>query len=193
MRCKRIAVFGALVLVAACVPSLHPFYTAADLVRDPALSGTWWGDDEDSFTFEEDGEAYSMVHEIKGVKKEFEAHLFRLGDVLWLDLYPVTSNDPDLHDTHLIPVHTVSRVWLEEGALRLGMLSPDWLEEKLDAKTLSIAHERVGNAVVLTAPTAKLQKFLRVHADDAEAFVRRAKCAPSDGRRALCLETGVSK
>jgi len=190
MRNKRLAVVLTLTLLAGCVPSLHPFYTDADLVLDPALVGTWWGDGDDSWTFEEAGEAYTLVHESKGVTKEFEAHLFRLGEVLWLDLYPVTPQEPDFHDVHLVPAHSVSRVWLEQGTLRLGMLSPEWLDEKLERKALSIAHERVGETIVLTAPTAKLQKLLRAHADDPQAFRRPETCAREDGRRALCIDVG---
>jgi len=195
MRFKGFAVIATLALLLGCVPSLYPFYSESDLVFEPALVGTWWGgDSEESWTFTQAGEkAYEMVAEADGVKKEFEAHVFRLGAVLWLDLYPVTPQQPDFHDVHLIPAHTVSRVWLDENALRLGMLAPEWLGAKIKRKAGFVAHAQLDDRVVLTAPTAQLQKLLRAHADDPLAFGRPVECAREDGRRAVCIETGTAQ
>ncbi len=196
MRCKGLAVVATLALLAGCVPSLYPFYTESDLVFEPALLGTWWdGDGGDvSWTFAQGGEkAYDLIHEENGAKQEFQAHLFRLGAVLWLDLYPVTPKEPDFHDMHLVPAHTVSRVWLEDGALRVGMLSYDWIKAAIERKPRFVAHAQLEDGLVLTAPTAQLQKLLRAHADDPEAFGRPGECAREDGRRALCIEAGSTK
>jgi len=38
---KIVVIFGAAVLLAGCITSLHPFYTEENLIFDPSLLGTW--------------------------------------------------------------------------------------------------------------------------------------------------------
>src|SRR5437660_1177620 len=81
-------------LVAACVPSVNPFYTDKDVVTDPRLTGAWLEDeskdDPAGWKFEvTTNNAYAVaLKEDKGKTGSFEGHLFKLGQGLFLDLTP---------------------------------------------------------------------------------------------------------
>lgn len=173
---KMLVAVGIVMLVLGCVPSLHPLYTEKDVTFDPALVGTWSEKDKtDTWTFEKSADnAYALTITEEGVPGKFEAHLVRLGEMLFLDLYPEEPDiKPNFYKIHLLPVHTFYRVWIdkENDVVRIAGMNPDWLKENLDQKKVTIAHERieedtgVGN-IVLTAPTKDLQEFVVKHAAD---------------------------
>ena len=189
MPLKRILAISAIVsLTMSClVISIHPLYTEKDLIFVPELLGTWVGEEEDVWTFNQSGKnAYELIlrqqRDSKETKSsidyfnysedgEYEAHLVKLGKFLFLDIYP---NEPEIeeygYDFHLVPVHSFWRIWVEKDVMRLTYLSEDWLEEMLDKKKVNIAHIRLEGRVVLTAPTEELQKFVLKYAEDSEAF-----------------------
>ena len=178
---------AAMASVVACVPSLNPLYTDADLVLDEAILGSWVDDEDASWLFEQATEkSYLLTHHPKevfgllaseepGKPVRFEAHLVRLGDDLFLDLYPDSHPSADdlgnhLVVAHLVPAHTFSRIWIDETGVKIGMLDPDWLDEALAARDIEIAHQRGEEGILLTATTPELQAFARSFADDAKAY-----------------------
>jgi hypothetical protein len=163
-------------LLASCVQSLHPLFTEKDCIFDQALVGTWLEpDSKDMWIFMRSGDkAYELIYLEKGNPAKFQVHLGKLGNALFLDLYPhmpETSND--LQKGHLLAVHTISRVWIKDDTLQLVMLDHAWLKKMLDRDSFVIKHERVGDQIVLTASTEEFQKFVRRYADDPEAFPQR--------------------
>ena len=46
----------------------------------------------------------------------------------------------------------------------------EWLEEMIDEKKVNIAHVRLEDRIILTAPTEELQKFVLKYAEDTDAF-----------------------
>lgn len=174
MRIRTIMVaLGLAVLVAGCVPSLHPLFTEEDLVYDPALVGTWAEEEgEDIWIFRKSGDnAYDLIYSQKGVPARFDAHLVRIEEFLFLDTYP---GEPDIKNdfyvVHLVPAHTLSRIWIEGDILRYAMLNLGWLKRMITEKKVDIAHERVDKEIVLTASTKELQEFFFKYAEDEEAF-----------------------
>jgi len=168
-----IVALGLAVLMAGCVPSLHPLFTEKDLVYDPALVGTWAEEEgEDIWIFRKSGDnAYDLIYSQKGVPAQFEAHLVQVAEFLFLDTYPGEPNiKNDLYTIHLIPAHTFSRIWIEGDVLRLAMLDLDWLKDMIAKKKVNIAHEQVDGGIVLTASTKELQEFFLKYADDDKAF-----------------------
>ena len=102
-----------------CVLSLHPLYTERDQVLDPALVGTWADkESEDTFTFQKaEGNAYEFTYVEKGKPAKFEAHLVRLGKLLFVDLYPAEeflSAENDMLEEHFIRVHSFRGLALRE-------------------------------------------------------------------------------
>lgn len=174
---KMLVAVGIVVLVLGCVPSLHPLYTEKDVTFDPTLVGVWSEKDKtDTWTFKKSGDnAYELIITEDGAPGKFEVHLVRLGDLLFLDLYP---EDPaiehNFYKSHLIPAHTFLGIQIdkEKDVVRIAAMQPDWLEEAIDSKKVTIAHERLGEGdesrIILTASTKELQEFVVKQA--AEAF-----------------------
>lgn len=163
-------------MLAGCVPSLNPLYTAEDLVFEPKLVGIWAEkeDSEERWTFEKSGDtAYRVVYEDEDKKRGvFEVHLLRLGENLYLDFFPDDEamknlDASDLYKFHWLPAHTFARVFRIEPELQMAFMNPDWLDKQLEADEKLIDHVRRGDNLVLTASTKALQEFVMKHADAA--------------------------
>jgi len=187
MRFIKIPVIFALAFfTASCfVTSIHPLYTEKDLTFAPELLGTWkTEDEEDIYTFKQSGkDAYELIITGQESSKKpidslgydeagrYEAHLVKLGKFLFLDIYPQVPEMEEYGvDIHLIPVHSFYKIWIEKDVIRLVSLDYDWLEEMVDKKKVNIAHIRLEDRIILSAPTDELQKFVLRYAEDKEAF-----------------------
>jgi len=177
---------GILFLTLSCVLSLHPLYTEKDLVLEPKLEGSWANKDgKELWTFKKSGE---KVYELTAVHKEskqesgktieetatgkFDAHLMKLGNYIFMDLYP---QEPDIKNAfykyHFLPAHSFSRIWIEQDIFRISVFNEDWLKKMIEKKKVKITYEKLDNdRIVLTAPTEKLQKLILKYVEDSEAF-----------------------
>jgi len=180
--------FGIAVLMTGCVPSLHPLYTKEDVFIEPALVGTWVTNDESEiWRFEISGDGYQLSHSVRKSRPpedgnreaeqfetaEFEARLVRIGNYLFIDLFPEEPEiEDDLYKIHLLPVHTILRVWLEGDALSMAMLDHDWLKKEIEGGRIRIAHEPWddGKSILLTASSKELQGLVAQYAEDRNAF-----------------------
>ncbi len=115
------------ILLGGCIPviSLHPLYTEKDIVVDKKLCGTWIdesGDMKSTWEFEcidEPKNAYKLIFtDENGKKGSFVAHLVKLENRLFLDIFPSElpwePEDPNKMDwpynsLFLIPAHTFAR------------------------------------------------------------------------------------
>jgi len=113
----------------------------------------------------------------------FIAHLLKLEDHLFLDLFPdnvgVKEMDRiDVYKLHLVPAHTFLKVHQIAPQLQLGALNPEWLSKLLKKDPTAIQHAKGGfdnDAIILTAPTPDLQKFVLQHVNTPDAFGDPAK------------------
>ncbi len=165
-------------LAAGCVvTSVYPYYTAKDVVYDPALAGDWTrrveggGDELWKFVGDPADRSYRFVRVEEREARVYDAHLFKLGDRLFLD---VASRDTDFR---VVPPHYLLRVDALEPTPRLSDLRHDWLAARLDAEPEVLRHTFVPNGdgpgdrrVVLTADTAELQRFVLATLGTAEAW-----------------------
>ncbi len=177
MRTKAIAICLAAMFLSGCVPSLHRLYDKQTTVSDDGLPGRWvQEDDETTWTFEANEDGYKVqVAEKDGKSGRFEAHLVRLGDLLFMDLYPSTKDRPDMTDLyalHLVPAHTLWRVQRQGDTLKLHVMNPTAVDKMLKADPTLVKHERPddGDGVVLTAGTPELQKFVARCAKTKDGF-----------------------
>jgi hypothetical protein len=181
------ALAAALLLLAGCIPSVHPFFTARDIVRDPRLPGAWQCEDE-RWTFtnaeEDDGACVLVVEETKkGKRSELTARLFRLDDSLFLDLQPRELDLRGQHDLAVVSMiagHLLLRVHALGDTLEVSFCNYEWLGKYLSAHPAELAHrtDRRGHsddASVITAETPALQAFVRAHLAEGELFERRSQ------------------
>ena len=182
---KQLLTFTAVVSITACgcVPSLHSFFEKEDVTFEKGLLGTWkQEEDKSTWVFSQYGgnkQKYKLVvgategNELK--KAEFEATLFRLNDVSYLNLRP--AGDPfagdvsSFYKVHVLPAHSLTKIERKEGVLRVSMMNPKWAKQRLRAHPREIAHTMADNRVVLTASTADLQGFVKTHANTPGAYM----------------------
>ena len=167
-------------LIAACVPSVNPFYTDKDVVTDARFAGTWVEDEDKdspaSWKFETaTNNSYAVaLTEDKGKTGKFEGHLFKLSAEFFLDLTPTecdyATNQAGTVGTAMIPGHLLLRVKFTEKNLSLAFCDPDWVKTFLEKNPTAIAHRKVDGSIILTAETAVLQKFVLKHLGEGELF-----------------------
>lgn len=167
-------------LSAGCVPiAVQPFYAEKDVVNDPALLGSWKdkADPKQRWTFTQ-GPGKSYLLEIQSDDKEasFVAHLFKMGEARFLDLYPTKAGleeklEKNPYGGSLIPGHLVIRVRAINKALQMSCMSLEWLTEELKKNRSAIDHVVVPDGrVVLTVGTDALQEFIRKHLKETAAW-----------------------
>jgi hypothetical protein len=193
MKTLRIFVLAGLSLVLlSCVVSLQPLFEDRYLVFEPGLAGTWKAaDSSDTWTFEkaEDHE-YLLIQrqaeyepnwglsnkgkKIPGDAVRFRARLGRLGGHLFFDFIPADEGNPEVHNdwynAHMIPAHTLARVWLAEDSLKIVFLDQEWISKALESGQVKLAYVNTGKWLVITAPTKELQVFILKYADEVKAF-----------------------
>jgi hypothetical protein len=167
-------------LVAACVPSVNPFYTDKDVITDARLAGNWVedGDKEKPATWKFEAatnNTYGVtLTEGEGKTGRLEAHLFKLGTETFLDLTPTecnfSSEQAGFVNAAMIPGHLLVRVKLAEKKLNLAVCDPDWVKKFLAQNPSAVAHRVVDGNVIFTAETGALQKFVLQHLGQGELF-----------------------
>ena len=171
-RITTAAVCALLLTVSGCVTSLQPVYTAEDVIFDSALLGEWIAGRE-SWTITRAGKnAYRAVHaDENGRTGTFIAHLFKAGNSVFVDVYPVTSHvrDSEFYQGHLLPVHTFALV-MSRDPLQFAPLNGEWLKDHLRNNPNALRHERVGDEIMITAPTKEIQAFLLRNLQTQKAF-----------------------
>lgn len=178
---KSLMMFAAVVglfLGGCVVTSVYPFYTAKDLMFEPALIGRWAdaGTTDEStevWQFERAGEKGYLLAVSEGSEtNRYDAHLFGLKKQLFLDLCP--TNRVDGH----LPLHYVLKVSPIKTTLQMQFLADGWLKQLLKKNPKAIRHtifyEKPGDTnsstLALTAETKDLQKLILKYADDTNAF-----------------------
>ena len=178
----------------SCVVSLLPLFDDGYLVSEPGLLGTWKvADSADAWIFEKaEGMEYLLTqrqaeYDMKkdvglettsmkapGDTVRLRARLGRLGAGLFLDLIPAEKDNPlvrnDLYNAHMIPGHTLARVWLDKASLRIVFLEEDWLTEAVKDGHIALDHVEAKGWLVLTAPTSGLQAFILKYGEEKQAF-----------------------
>jgi hypothetical protein len=162
-----------LLLVAGCVTSWNPLYTEKDLVFDPQLVGTWKADEGELWKFEKDAEKeYKLTYTDKEGTAVFEAHLLKIKDREFLDIYlkdELKLNS--LATITLIPTHLFFRVDEIGTSLKMAVVDDSWVRNHLGANPKAIAHlMQEEHRPMFTAETKDLQAFVLKHADGKGLF-----------------------
>lgn len=177
---KMLAVISAVCFIVGCIPSLHPLYTENDLIFEKALVGKWVDENpENTWTFSQSGEKeYKLIYSEDGKPGAFTAHLLKIKDKMFIDLYPVEpelKTDNGFYKAHLLPVHTFMLVKQIEPTLQMAFLNPDKLKEIIAKDPKAVKHEKLGkddDMDVFTAPPKELQDFIMKNIDTPDFFCK---------------------
>lgn len=168
-------------IVTGCVPSLNPLYHEDDLVFVPELIGTWEEGDS-KWAFEQNSEKSYLLTVTEQpseythdtiTSSRFEAHLVKLGEYYFLDLFPDEKHFDGftiLSRIMMIPAHLFVKVELKDEMLKLTMLDPEWFEELIEQDKSVISHQIANDQYLLTASTDELQAFMLKYGEHDEAF-----------------------
>lgn len=176
---RLFALIPLLLTLSACIPSVHPYYRASDIIFEPALIGAWRATEDDeweqwTFTQRDDTSYAITVVASEGKSGRLLGHLFTLGGRHYLDLiadeikYAETQHD--IINVSVVPGHLLARLDQETDGIRLVWVDFGWLGDFLKAHPDEIAHRTENDSPVLTAATAELQRFVLAHAGDDELF-----------------------
>jgi hypothetical protein len=201
MKIKKILFYLLAGILGGCVPvmSLHPLFTEEELVFENKLLGKWMDDPNNpKSTWEfkriedskqKDGElnppkkpekAYKLIllNNEDNTKGSFYAHLVKLENRLFLDVYPsrIPCAEPDpnedwlLNTFFLIPGHSFVIIDSIEPQLKMRWTNQEELKKLLKEKPDAVKHELVEDGIILTASTEQLQQFVLKYADDERVF-----------------------
>lgn len=163
---------GALLLTAGCVPSQNPLYTDKEIVQNDDFAGAWQDARLQGIIRIEkaDDKAYTLSIPPMGnieTSTTLKVHLVKLEDKLFMDAVNTTANDMD---PVLNAAHYFSKVKIEKDTLSITALDLEWAKGAITGGSLQIANETRGDKILLTAPTAELQKLALKYIDDAAAY-----------------------
>ena len=188
MNTRKLLFYMLAALLGGCVPviSLHPLYTKEDVVFDKKLLGTWVDDPNEAETtwqfksIDKPENAYKLIFtDEDGLKGSFVAHLVKLQDKLFLDVYPSDlpwePQDPNEvewpHNIYfLIPAHAFMRIDSAGPRLKMRLMLESQLKELLEEDPDAIERVVIEDRLILTASTKKLQAFVLKYADSDKVF-----------------------
>jgi hypothetical protein len=175
-------------LLGGCVPilSLYPLYTKEDVVLEKKLLGTWIDDTDNPETtwefkrIDEPESACKLIFtDEDGKKGSFVAHLLKLQNKLFLDIYPSDlpwePDDPNKMDWpynsfFLIPAHTFLKIDSIEPKLKMQLALESKIEELITEDPNAVKHMTIGERLVLMSSTKELQAFVLKHVDNDRLF-----------------------
>ena len=175
---KKLIVILMLALAAilpSCIPSLHPLYSDDTLAFREEILGAWKNGKESWVFTKGDGKYYELLFSDEDEEAKFKVHLVRLGEFYFFDFYNIEnrcSNDDGLAIAPLLATHSFARVVFDKKDMKIYFFDIEWLEKLFEQRKIRIKHERMEeDIIVLTAPTAELQEFVRKYAEEEKAFV----------------------
>ncbi len=177
MRAKKAAFYLLAVMLGGCVlSSLHPLYTDEELIFEEKLIGKW-SDENNLWEFREGEPNTYQMRIFDGKEGRFVAHLVKLEDMLFLDIFPdepCLEQDSDFYKWHILPTHTFMKVDQIEPKLQLRMMNYEKVSEILQEDPNLLKHEVVEDRIVLTASTEQLQEFIVEYAGEGGVFADEA-------------------
>jgi hypothetical protein len=152
-----------------CAPAvaIHPLYTTQDLVSDLPLEGAWQSSDGEVWQIQKTQDGYTAAAAPADGAKEgakYTVHLLRLREFEFVDV--ASESDPNVG----VAGHLFARIRMEGGKLYVCSLDETWLKRMVDAGLAPQSTIGENQQIVLTGPTADLQNFILLHADDPDAW-----------------------
>ncbi|HSV27434.1 MAG TPA: hypothetical protein VLH60_06030 [Sedimentisphaerales bacterium] len=157
------------------MPSIHGIATKENRVWDEQLLGLWRQADDPNkteiwrFDRGESENMYSLIYvDDRGKVGRFDVALVAVNGLRFLELYPkdLDAEMNGFYKMHWVPAYTFIKVDEISDRLKVRMMSPDNLRKLLEKEPEVIKHEIVDGAVLLTAGTHALQRFIAKYSSE---------------------------
>jgi hypothetical protein len=133
---------------------------------------------KDSILF---NKAYIISYEQDGVSYYMAAALMKLGNHLFMDIYPAIMHDSKAPEDYADPFtfnndylagFTMAKVNISANAITLQFVDGGFVKEQVKAGRMKLKHEsdELFDTFIITASTEELQQFLQKYADDERIF-----------------------
>ncbi len=198
MNAAKLCLYLPVLVLGGCVPlfSLHRLYTEKDLVFDEKLLGTWSKETNDANNTQtwqfkshpKKQNAYILIisqhSKDNSFKGSFDAHLVKLDNHLFIDLYPNkpawADNEADIpklpwayNAFFAVPTHTFLKLDAIDPNLELCITDDDNFKKLIARDPNAVEYDTIDDKPLLTAPTEQLQAFVCEYADDTDLFSNR--------------------
>ncbi|MTI87486.1 MAG: hypothetical protein FH748_05910 [Balneolaceae bacterium] len=200
-----LSIFLVISLSGCYLKSLHPLVEPKDSIEVTGLSGSWmsesqrwsfiysqedfkqhFGEDDFDAEFEDDQPYLVMLEHFEDNETDtvlFQGSFVRIGNSDYMDLKPMMADyrgktiyyESDLYTNHLFPVHTFSKIELNDDDLRIYIFKSSWINEIIEDNRARIKHEKTEDGILLTASTGELQKFIEKYGATKDAYEEPVK------------------
>lgn len=182
-------------LLSGCLTTLHPIFTADDLVTDARLTGNWEkGKDKKKISYRRPSsteikslspalqnlsDKIYMLDKKDGdgnVEDRYYAFMVKLGKYFYLDYYPANEVERQSTDqffsAQYIPMHSIYRIQFKtDNSFTVQQLDGGYLEKLIKNNQIRIRHEVMEDGgFVITASTEELQQYLLKYSEVPEAY-----------------------
>lgn len=100
----------------------------------------------------------------------FLGKFIQLDQDYYLDLYPFDVFDLGFWSSHILPVHTFSKIDLDGNSISINLFRDSWIEDQIRDNRVRIKHEKLEDGILITASTDELQQFIKKYGDVTEAY-----------------------
>ena len=162
-------------LIAGCIPSLHPLYTDDVIVEPSEIEGIWYSEEDDVYIkFDKAKDSkynYSESDSLNNFVKSHDVVFVELNKELYVDFYPEKNETTWDIDMDYIPAHIFAHFDITDDHLIFSYADPDRLHQLFSEGKVRLKHELIkdGN-IVITASSKEIQKFIKKYAKEAELF-----------------------
>lgn len=125
---------------------------------------------------------YAISFEKHGVNYNMVAELIKIGNGLYMDLYPAAMFDGKQKEDHTdaynfnydyVGGFTMAKVEIEgNSAMRLKFINGDFIKEQISAGKMRLKHEAnsLFDTFIITASTEELQQFMQKYGNDERIY-----------------------
>lgn len=114
--------------------------------------------------------SYKMIVQDNGERYAYQAHIAKIGEDLFLDIYPLPEYTDKVFGNNLFPVHTFMKLKLENSKLELTQFDLEKLNNLFESNLVRLRHEMVDGTVLITAQPKEIQKFLDKYSNEESVF-----------------------
>ena len=120
----------------------------------------------------QDEMAYRMMYVNGDEEYHYEAHLAKIGEDIFLDLYATEDkfSDSAFGSNVWFPVHTFMKLDLENDQLKIAEFDLDKMNKLFDSNLIRMSHENVDGTILITARPEEIQKFLKKYSRDESVY-----------------------